>query len=102
SFRSKILREYPQDDNAVRSYDLRYVSSASRVIRQLAPIFLPLRSPDSSVASTSASFTPRAFAASAGESRSGTVPGAAAIDVPGAAGGAVGDAIVLAVCCIIC
>lgn len=52
-------------------YDSRNSSSAALVTRHAEPIFLPLRSPFSSVSSTSASVTPRAPATSAGVSTSG-------------------------------
>src|SRR5260370_1931835 len=55
-------------------YDFKNSSSADLVTRQVEPIFLPLRSPFSSVASTSASLTPRIFATSADPSNSAVAP----------------------------
>ena len=53
-------------------------SRAALGTRQVEPIFLPLRSPFSSVASTSASLTPRILATSAEPSNSGVRAAAAA------------------------
>ena len=53
---------------------LQELASCARVMRHCVPIFLPLRSPASRLAMTSASLTPSAFAASAGPERLGQSP----------------------------
>src|ERR1017187_3865399 len=65
------------------SHDFKNSSNAVLVTRQVEPIFLPLISPFSSVASTSASLTPRIFATSAEPSNSGNAPPAAAAGITG-------------------
>ena len=51
---------------AGRDYRARYSSSAERLMRNDAPIFFAVSSPDSMIESTSCSGTPRSLATSAG------------------------------------